>query len=109
MASLVVPSGGVIRVSRASFEPPRLAEVEQMLRDTSGYLAPAISRLDGLLAYYAGASPEGSVVAVSLWDSDTHAQQMASLKEMTVDARREAEAIGVSPPTIINHPIVWQI
>ncbi|MBV9047568.1 MAG: hypothetical protein JOY58_04830 [Solirubrobacterales bacterium] len=109
MASLVVPAGGVIRVSCATFDPSRLAEVEQMLRDTATYLLPAIKRLNGMLGYYAGASPEGSVVAVSLWDSEDHAKQMASLKKMTVDARKDAEAVGVSPPTIVNHPLAWQI
>ncbi|MGB0093964.1 MAG: hypothetical protein WBP81_15710 [Solirubrobacteraceae bacterium] len=29
---------------------------------------PAIGRLDGLLGYYAGASPEGSMAHVSVWD-----------------------------------------
>jgi len=109
MASPVVPAGGVIRVSHATFDAGRLADVERMLRDTSTYLSPAIKRLEGLLGYWTGAAAEGSVVAVSLWGSDAQASQMASLKEMTVDARREAEAVGVSAPTIVNHPVVWQI
>ena len=109
MSSPVIPAGGVIRVSRATFDPERFAEVERMLRDTATYLSPAIKRLGGLLGYYAGASPEGSVVAVSLWDSDAHAGQMGSLKEMTVDARRDAGAAGVSAPAILNYPLAWQI
>ena len=109
MASAVIPDGGVIRVSHATFDPGRLAEVEQMLRHTSTYLAPAIKRLEGLLGYYAGASHEGSIVAVSFWDSDAHASQMGGLREMTVDARKEAEAIGVSVPTIANHALSWQL
>jgi hypothetical protein len=109
MSSPVVPAGGVIRVSRASFDPGRFAEVERMLRDTATYLSPAIRRLGGLLGYYAGASPEGSMVQVSLWDSSAHAGQMGSLKEMTVDARRDAEAAGVSAPAILNYPLAWQI
>jgi len=109
MSSPVIPAGGVIRVSHATFEPGRFAEVEQMLRNTSTYLSPAIKRLEGLIGYYAGASPEGSVVAVSLWDSDAHASEMANLTAMTVDARREAEAVGVSAPVIVNHGLVWQI
>lgn len=109
MASPVIPPGGVIRVSRAEFDPKRLAEVQQMLRDTSTYLAPTIERLTGLLGYYAGASLSGSIVAVSLWGSDAHASQMDDLQAMTVDARRDAEAVGVNVPTITNHPVVWQI
>ena len=109
MSALVIPAGGVIRVSGATFDPERFAEVERMLRDTATYLSPAIRRLGGLLGYYAGASPEGSVVAVSLWDSDAHAGQMGSLTEMTVDARRDAEAAGVSAPAILNYPLAWQV
>ena len=109
MSSPVIPAGGVIRVSRASFDPERFAEVERMLRDTSAYLSPAIKRLGGLLGYYAGIAPEGSVIAVSLWDSNAHAGQMGSLKEMAVDARRDAEAVGVSAPVIVNYPLAWQI
>ena len=109
MTSPVIPAGGVIRVSRATFSPGRIAEAERMLRDTEKYLSPAIRRLDGLLGYYAGASPEGSVVAVSLWDSDGHANQMGSLREMTIRARADAEAVGVSAPVILNYPLIWQI
>lgn len=109
MSSPLVPAGGVIRVSRATYDPGRFAEVERMLRGTEAYLSPAIRRLEGLIGYYAGASAEGSVVAVSLWDSNAHADQMGGLKEMTVDARRDAEAVGVSAPAILNYPLVWQI
>jgi hypothetical protein len=109
MTQPVVPAGGVIRVSRAEFDPARLADVERMLRDPSAYLRPAIEPLEGLLGYYSGASPAGSIIAVSLWDSDTHAGQMVALKQMTVDARRDAEAVGVSVPVIVNHQISWQI
>ena len=103
-----IPPGAVIRVSRGSFEPSRFAEVEQMTRDTGNYLVPAISRLDGLISYYAGASPSGSMVHVSLWRSDDDANQMGRLKEMIVDARRDAEAVGVSFGPIINYPIAWE-
>jgi len=109
MTSAVIPAGGVIRVSRATFDPGRLAEAERMLRDTATYLVPAIRRLDGLLGYYAGASAEGSIVAVSLWDSDAHANQMGSLKEMIIDARRDAEAAGVGVPAIANYRLVSQV
>jgi hypothetical protein len=51
-----------------------------MTADTGSYLTPAVSKLDGLIAYYAAASPEGSMVHVSLWDTDEHAQQMGKLK-----------------------------
>jgi hypothetical protein len=51
-----------------------------------------------------------SVVRVSIWESDEHAQQMSRLKEMIVDARSENERAGVTFPTpIINYPIDWAI
>jgi hypothetical protein len=92
--TLVLPPTSVIRISRVDFDPARIAEVERMTRDTGTYLVPAINRLPGLAGYFAGASPTGSMVHVSLWDSDAHAQQMGSLKEMIVNARRDAEAVG---------------
>ena len=87
-------STAVVRVSRGTFDPARFAEVERMTRDTGAYLIPAIGRLAGLLHYFAAASPSGSIVHVSIWDSDEHAQQMGHLKEMIVDARRAGEAAG---------------
>jgi hypothetical protein len=42
----------------------------------------------------AGGSPDGSMVHVSIWDSEEHAGQMRRLKEMIVDARNDAEKAG---------------
>jgi hypothetical protein len=75
----------------------------------SEYLIPAIKRLPGLIHWYAGVSPEGSIVNVSVWDSDEHAAQMGRLKEMTVDARGEMEALGVTFIPIVNYPVNWTI
>ena len=107
--SLILPQTGVVRVSRGNFDPARFFEVEGMARDTGGYLRPAIGRLPGLLGYVAGASPSGSMVHVSLWESDDHAEQMGRLKEMIVDARRDGEAAGVSFVPIVNYPIAWSL
>jgi hypothetical protein len=107
--SLTLSPTAVIRVSRGNFDPARFAEVERMARDTGTYLVPAISRLSGLAGYFAGASPSGSMVHVSLWESDAGAQQMGKLKEMIVNARRDAEAAGVEFTPIVNYPISWRI
>ncbi|MGH6673340.1 MAG: hypothetical protein ACRECV_15395 [Xanthobacteraceae bacterium] len=108
--TLILSPTSVIRVSPADFDPTRFAEVERMTRDTGTYLIPAITRLSGLAGYFAGASPTGSMVHVSVWDSDAHAQQMGSLKEMVVDARRDAEAVGCRFSTpILNYPVAWHI
>ncbi len=104
-----LPTTAVVRVSRATFDPARLAEVEQMTRDTGNYLIPAIRKLPGLISYSAAVSPCGSMVHVSIWDSDEHAQQMGRLKEMIVDARKAAEAVGVQFNPIVNHPVCWSI
>jgi hypothetical protein len=102
-----LPATAVVRVSRGTFDPDRFAAVEAMNNKTAEYLIPAIQRLPGLIRYYTGVSPEGSLVAVSFWDSDEHAAQLNQLKEMIVDARGEAEAAGVTFTPIINYPINW--
>ena len=99
----------VVRISRGDFDPARLAEVEQMVRDTGAYLIPAIRRLPGLVRYHAAVSPTGSIVHVSVWDSDEHAAQMGRLKEMIADARAAAEAVGVQFIPIVNYTIDWSI
>jgi hypothetical protein len=104
-----LPATAVVRVSRGSFDPSRYAEVEAMNKKTAEYLIPAIQGLPGLIRYYTGVSPEGSMVAVSLWDSDEHATQLNRLKEMIVDARGEAEAVGVTFTPIVNYPVNWAI
>lgn len=109
MAIPSLPADAVVRVSRGNFDPARFAEVDQMTRATGRYLIPAIQRLDGLIGYYAGTSGEGSTVHVSLWRSHEDAEQMARLKEMIVDARRDADAVGVSFIPIVNYPVAWTI
>jgi hypothetical protein len=96
-------------VSRASFDPGRFAEVDAMNQKVSEYLVPAISRLPGLVHYYVGVSPEGSIVHVSVWDSDEHAAQMGQLTEMIDTARGEAEAVGVTFTPIVDYPVSWTI
>lgn len=104
-----LPSTAVIRVSRGNFDPARFEEVDRMTKETGKYLIPAIQKLPGLLSYYAGTSPDGSMIHVSIWDSDEHANQLNRLKEMIVDARRDAEAVGVTFIPIVNYPISWTI
>ena len=102
-----LPSTAVIRVSLGNFDPARFEEVDRVTKETGTYLIPAIQQLPGLLSYCAGASPDGSVVHVSLWDSEEHADQMSRLKEMIVDARHAYQAVGVTFPPIVNYPISW--
>lgn len=46
---------------------------------------------------------------VSVWDSDEHAAQLGRLKEMAVDATREAEAAGVTFSPKVHYPVGWTI
>jgi hypothetical protein len=104
-----LPKTAVLRVSRGSFDPSRFAEVDAVNTKIADYLIPAIMRLPGLLQFWAGVSQDGSIVHVSVWDSDEHASQMGQLKEMTVDARGEIEAVGVTLTPIVHYPIGWNI
>jgi hypothetical protein len=102
-----LPTTAVVRVSRASFEPNRFAEVDAMSKKISEYIVPALQRLSGLIHFYSGVSPKGSIVQVSIWDTDEHAAQLDRLKEMAVDGRRDMESVGVTFTPIINYPIDW--
>jgi hypothetical protein len=106
-----LPTTAVVRVSRASYDPSRFAEVDAMSKKTSEYIIPAIRRLPGLIHFYAGVSPKGSIVQVSVWDTDEHAAQLDHLKEMVVDGRRDMESVGVTFTPIFNHPIdqTWAV
>lgn len=103
------PPTAVVRVSRGNFDPARFREVREMTVATGRYLIPAIKKLAGLISYYAGTSPDGSAVHVSIWESDEHAQQMNWLKEMIVDARQDFEKAGVTFIPIVNYPVDWTI
>jgi len=102
-----LPTTAVIRVSRANFDPGRFAEINAASKKTASYIIPALRRLPGLLHFYAGVSPKGSVVQISVWDTDEHAAQLDTLKEMVVDGRRDMEAAGATFTPIVNYPIDW--
>ena len=102
-----LPTTAVVRVSRASYDPSRYAEVDAASKKTAEYIIPAVRRLPGLLRFYAGVSPKGSIVQVSVWDTEEHAAQLDRLKEMVIDGRRDMEAVGVTFTPIFNYPIDW--
>jgi hypothetical protein len=104
-----LPVTAVVRVSRGTFDPSRFAEVDAVNTKVAEYLIPAIKPLPGLIHFYVGVSPDGSMVNVSVWDSNEHAAQMDGLKEMAVDARGEMEAVDVTFTPIVNYPINWAI
>ena len=104
-----LPATAVVRASRATFDPSRFAEVNTANTKTSEYLILAVKRLPGLIHFYAGVSPDGSMLQVSVWDSEEHSAQLNHLKEMVVVARRELEAIGVTFTPIATYPISWTL
>ena len=108
-----LPTTAVVRVGRVTFDPGLYDVVVAADRKTSEYLIPAIRRLPGLLHWYAGVSPEGSLSQVSIWDSEEHAAQMDELQEMRVRARDDFRAVGVQftaeTATYTNYPITWTI
>jgi hypothetical protein len=106
---LILPPTAVVRVSTGTFDPAGFADVKRMSNETGEYLTPAIRRLPGLIKYFAALSPTGSIVHVSVWESEAHAQQMSRLKEMIEDARRDAKAVGVTFSPIVNHAVNWSI
>ena len=104
-----LPTTAVVRVSRASYDPSRFAEVDAMHTKTSEYLIPAVKQLPGLIRFYAGVSPDGSALQVSVWDSEEHSAQLNHLKEMVVVARGEMEAVGVTFTPIATYSVSWTI
>ncbi|MBV9893953.1 MAG: hypothetical protein JO020_07285 [Chloroflexi bacterium] len=99
----------VVRLSRGTFDPARFAEIDETSRRTGNYLVPAIRRLAGLNAYFAGVSPSGSMINVSLWNSMEDADQMSRLPEMVERARADFEPFGMSFIPIVNYPISWRL
>jgi hypothetical protein len=104
-----LPATAVVRVSCGSFDPSLFAEVDALSTKQAEYLIPAIKQLPGLIHWYTGISPQGSMMMVSVWDTDEHAAQMSHLKEMVVVARGEMEAVGVTFIPIVNYPLTWII
>jgi hypothetical protein len=102
-------ASAVVRASRASFAPSRFAEVDAVNTKTSKYLIPAVKALPGLIHFYAGVSPDGSMLQISVWDSEEHSAQLNHLKEMVVVARGEMEAVGVTFSPIATYPVSWTI
>jgi heme-degrading monooxygenase HmoA len=104
-----IPPTAVVRISSGTFDPTRFREVQEMTVATGRYLVPAIKNLPGLINHYATTAPDGSVIHVSIWESEERARQLDRLKEMVVDARQEAEEAGVTFKPITHHPVDWVI
>jgi hypothetical protein len=98
-----------VRISRARFDPAKYEEIAAMLTSAQAQLIPAIKQLPGVQIFYAGIDrSSGTMVNVSLWDNEKHAQAMSSLAPMLA-LRAPFEERGVQFEPIINYEVIWQV
>ena len=63
----------------------------------------------GLIHFYPGVAPDGSMLQVSVWDTEEHSAQLNHLWEMVVVARGEMEAVGVTFTPVATYPVGWTL
>ena len=98
-----------VRISRGQFDPAAADRIAALLTASGEDLVPAIRRLPGLIHYYGGIDREhGVIVNVSVWESEAHALQMATLPEMLAQ-RARFEPAGVEFEPIRNYAVDWSI
>jgi hypothetical protein len=99
----------VVRISKGSFDPARLADAERVLAESEAALREPLEGLRGLVHYYVGIDRElGSLTNVSVWETLDDAHQMDSLKPMLAQ-RPILEAAGVTFEPITNHETLWTV
>ena len=99
----------VVRISEGKFDAEHAAQAERLLVESERVLREALSKLPGLLHYYAAIDKaKGEMANVSVWDTMEHAHQVDTLKEMLAQ-RPILEAGGVSFRPITNHEVLWTI
>jgi hypothetical protein len=99
----------VVRISKGSFDPSRLAEAERLLAEGEESLRTPLTELHGLVHYYVGIDREqGYLTNVSVWETVEDAHQMDSLAQMLAQ-RPILEGAGVTFETITNHETLWTI
>jgi hypothetical protein len=105
-----LPATAVFRVALVNLDPARFAEVDALNTRQAEYLIPAIKGLPGLIHWYTGVSQDGSMVRISVWDSEEHAVQIDKLKELVVVARGEVEELlGTFTGRVVTYPMSWTI
>jgi hypothetical protein len=99
----------IVRISKGSFPPDRLAAAEQALAASEHALRTAIERMPGLIHYYVAIDRDsGQLINTSVWDTIEHATAMSQLAEMLAQ-RPVMEAAGVTFEPITNHDTLWTI
>jgi hypothetical protein len=100
----------VVRISLGRFDASKYVIVRTLLDESQASLEPAIGRLHGNLAYYAGIDRTNNTMTnVSVWASLDDAMQMASLPAMLALARTFTEIGVIFETPITNHETLWSI
>ena len=98
----------VVRISLGRFDAANYDAVRKLLDDSQKTLVPAIRRLKGNRAYYAGIDRENNAMTnVSVWDTRGDAEQMATLQPMLDLAKIFVEAGVRFERPITNHETLW--
>ena len=100
----------VVRVSILRCKPEAFTELRAMMTAALAPLEPGISKMHGLLHFYAGADETTmSLINVSVWTSLEEAKQLDSFQPM-LDLGREFVAKGaIFERPIMNHTTLWEL
>ena len=100
----------VIRISIGKFDPDKAAAVEGKLRESRTRLESGIRAMRGNLAYYVGIDHTNHAMHnVSVWESVTDANQIATFAPMLTLAA-EFTMLGVLfERPILNCDTLWQL
>lgn len=99
----------IVRISKGTFPPDRLADAERALAASEAALRDALERMPGLIHYYVAIDRDaGQLTNTSVWDTSAHATAMSSLAPMLAQ-RPVLEAAGVTFEPITNHDTLWTI
>jgi hypothetical protein len=100
----------VIRISVAKFEADKAALVEEKLRASQGRLESGIRGMTGNLAYYVGIDHTNNAMHnISIWESISDANQMATFAPMLALGEEFAK-LGVRfDRPILNCHTLWQL
>ena len=100
----------VIRISIGKFDADKAANVEEMLQESRARLESGIRAMSGNLAYYVGIDRANNAMHnVSVWESVTDANQMATFAPMlALGAVFATLGVRFERP-ILNCDTLWQL
>ena len=103
-------SAAVVRVSILRCKPEQFAEFREMMARSQSRLTPGISKMPGLIAYFAGVDEAtSSLTNVSIWHTVAYAQQMDSFQPMLELGREFAAKGALFERPIMNYTTLWQL